>query len=41
MLEDEIQNLLNAEIFRRTVSVQYKNFVDLFEMLATDGQITI
>jgi hypothetical protein len=37
MLEDEIQNLLNAETFRKTVSMQYKNLVDLFEMLTYDG----
>lgn len=41
MLEDEIQNLLNAETFRKTVCMQYKNLVDLFEMLTYDGQITI
>ena len=39
MLEDEIQNLLNAETFRKTVSMQYKNVVDLFEMLSYGGQM--
>jgi hypothetical protein len=41
MLEDEVQNLLNAETFRRTVSMQYKNLVDLFEMLTYEGEISI
>ncbi len=41
MLEDEIQNLLNAETFRRTVCLQYRNMVDLFEMLAADGEIDL
>jgi hypothetical protein len=41
LLEDEIQNLLDSETFRKTVSMQYKNLVDLFEMLSCDGWITI
>ena len=30
MIEDEIQNLLDGETFRRLIASQYKNLVDLF-----------
>lgn len=41
MLEDEIQNLLDADTFRKTVAMQYKNLVDLFELLSADEVISI
>ena len=41
MLEDEIQNLLDADTFRKTVAMQYKNLVDLFELLSADEAISI
>ncbi len=41
MLEDQIQNLLDADAFRKVVGQQYKNMVDLFESIATDQEMTI
>jgi hypothetical protein len=41
MLEDEIQNLLDADAFRKVVGQQYKNMVDLFESVATDQEMTL
>ena len=41
MVEDEIQNLLDGETFRRAVGLHYKNMTDLFEVLSCDGIIDI
>lgn len=41
MLETEIQGLLDADAFRKAVTLEYKNTVDLYEVLAQDNTLTV